>query len=472
MRAMIWGVGVAIIVVSLGQQHACAQRRPEMLGELEVNVMNSMTSLPIHADASGAGVGGSRSIWYSKTHDYDYRSETTQRFALQHLDRQDPPGTDSTFFAYGAYLITVEDNGLHQITMDYRDADYQDGNDYGTGYSNPDMKVYYNHNNGSFYKDYNLTQIIGGSIAIWEDGRKSPAVPKIPVTVANSFGDGQVTVAGSNQPGPYETKWSVGGGVTIAAISPQTSNGLIYQFASWSDAGSQSHQVNPALSQFADTLKANFNVSGPVEVTNLTVGGSNGQPVHISWDVHPNSDVNYYIYRKVKHNGVMGDEVYLTTLSHSTSSYDDEEYLVVGYSTDHLYYDVRAHHVPSSTFAAPQWEGGLYGEGNKRATPEVRDGLRDAMPKEYALGAYPNPFNPRTVLRCDFPSASNISLAVFDVLGRQVSELFKGYMLAGSRSFAWDASSAPSGAYFAQLLVFDDLGRSRIQQITKLVLTK
>jgi hypothetical protein len=154
-----------LVVAFLLSQAGLAQIRPMMLGELEVVVVNPPTSLSITADASAAPVGGSRQYWYPITTFYNQRSATTGDFRLTHCDRQNPPDSSSTSFAYGFYTITIQG---HSIGMDYRDADYNDGNgQYGTNYiANADLTIYYDQGNGNFYKDYNRTQQIFGSIAV------------------------------------------------------------------------------------------------------------------------------------------------------------------------------------------------------------------------------------------------------------------------------------------------------------------
>ncbi|MEK9137393.1 MAG: T9SS type A sorting domain-containing protein, partial [Bacteroidota bacterium] len=66
---------------------------------------------------------------------------------------------------------------------------------------------------------------------------------------------------------------------------------------------------------------------------------------------------------------------------------------------------------------------------------------------------YPNPFNPTTEIRFDLPDAGNISLVVYDVLGREVAELASGYREAGYHSATWNASAQASGVYFARFTV-------------------
>lgn len=74
------------------------------------------------------------------------------------------------------------------------------------------------------------------------------------------------------------------------------------------------------------------------------------------------------------------------------------------------------------------------------------------VPYEFALNpAYPNPFNPTTNISFAMPMAADVSVVVFDMLGRQVAELASGNYEAGYYTVTWDASSLSSGMYFITL---------------------
>jgi hypothetical protein len=64
---------------------------------------------------------------------------------------------------------------------------------------------------------------------------------------------------------------------------------------------------------------------------------------------------------------------------------------------------------------------------------------------------YPNPFNPSTTIRYELPKASRVNLAVYDVLGRQVSVLVNQSRNAGVHEVEFDASGLASGFYFYKL---------------------
>ncbi len=69
------------------------------------------------------------------------------------------------------------------------------------------------------------------------------------------------------------------------------------------------------------------------------------------------------------------------------------------------------------------------------------------------LSLVPNPANPVTVIRCQLPMASNISLEVFDISGRKLVDLASGFHLPGEYRYVWDASGRAAGMYFVRLRV-------------------
>jgi len=64
---------------------------------------------------------------------------------------------------------------------------------------------------------------------------------------------------------------------------------------------------------------------------------------------------------------------------------------------------------------------------------------------------YPNPFNPLTTIRYAVPNDGMVTLAVYDVLGREVALLVNESKQSGSYTVTFDASKLPSGMYFYRL---------------------
>ena len=81
---------------------------------------------------------------------------------------------------------------------------------------------------------------------------------------------------------------------------------------------------------------------------------------------------------------------------------------------------------------------------------------RDEMPTEFALlPACPNPFNPITTINYEVPINSQISIDIYNILGKKVATLFDGNQQPGHHTITWDASDVSSGIYFCQLQAND-----------------
>lgn len=77
----------------------------------------------------------------------------------------------------------------------------------------------------------------------------------------------------------------------------------------------------------------------------------------------------------------------------------------------------------------------------------------NGIPTEFALQQnYPNPFNPSTNINFALPQASNVTLTVYDMLGRKVATLIDGEQLsAANHSIKFDASAIASGMYIYRI---------------------
>jgi len=73
-------------------------------------------------------------------------------------------------------------------------------------------------------------------------------------------------------------------------------------------------------------------------------------------------------------------------------------------------------------------------------------------PEGFLLGQnFPNPFNPTTMITFTIPHPSNVTMAVFDLLGRKVYTIVSRDFTSGTFDVEWDASSLPSGVYICRL---------------------
>lgn len=74
-------------------------------------------------------------------------------------------------------------------------------------------------------------------------------------------------------------------------------------------------------------------------------------------------------------------------------------------------------------------------------------------PKVFSLSQnYPNPFNPSTNITFSLPEQAEVTLAVYDITGREVAKVINAKVLpAGNHSLEFDASGLNSGVYLYTL---------------------
>jgi hypothetical protein len=103
---------------------------------------------------------------------------------------------------------------------------------------------------------------------------------------------------------------------------------------------------------------------------------------------------------------------------------------------------------------------GLAGEGN------------EVLPTSFVLRQnYPNPFNPITTIEYSLPRTADVTLVVYDIIGREMTRLVDGIQASGHHGVVWNGRTItgrelPSGIYFARLVA------GEFTQTIKLVLLK
>lgn len=89
----------------------------------------------------------------------------------------------------------------------------------------------------------------------------------------------------------------------------------------------------------------------------------------------------------------------------------------------------------------------------RRPLMEIADGdTGTVILSEYRLNQnYPNPFNPATTVSYYLPISGQVTIRVYDVLGREVSTLVNGDESSGEHEVNFDGASLASGVYFCRL---------------------
>ena len=82
----------------------------------------------------------------------------------------------------------------------------------------------------------------------------------------------------------------------------------------------------------------------------------------------------------------------------------------------------------------------LLGNNSMLVVSDWGDG---GVPVEFALNQnYPNPFNPSTLIRYQLPEQTNVTISIYDLMGRSVRTLIPGEsQKAGYRQVLWNATN-------------------------------
>jgi len=94
---------------------------------------------------------------------------------------------------------------------------------------------------------------------------------------------------------------------------------------------------------------------------------------------------------------------------------------------------------------------------NKTATAESQDLAELAViPESFALWQnYPNPFNPSTTISFDVPKTSNVTIMIYDVIGRQVATLIDDEYQPGHYKVVFEAGQLATGLYIYRIQAGD-----------------
>ena len=90
------------------------------------------------------------------------------------------------------------------------------------------------------------------------------------------------------------------------------------------------------------------------------------------------------------------------------------------------------------------------------------------LPTEFSVSQnYPNPFNPSTTIEVRLPVQSDLSVAIYDVVGKKVRDFVYQHLPAGTHQVRWDGANAngtqaASGVYFCQVRANDHVAVRRM----------
>ncbi len=104
-------------------------------------------------------------------------------------------------------------------------------------------------------------------------------------------------------------------------------------------------------------------------------------------------------------------------------------------------------------------------DGSVVYSPQVKIGIGKL--KQFNINQnYPNPFNPLTSIAIEVLQDSEFNIRVYDLVGKEVQQIFQGPLSAGQHLFEFDGTNLPSGIYFLEAVNQGNI------QVIKMVLAK
>jgi len=87
-----------------------------------------------------------------------------------------------------------------------------------------------------------------------------------------------------------------------------------------------------------------------------------------------------------------------------------------------------------------------------RFVPTVTSVENQINPTEYSLEQnYPNPFNPTTIINYNLPEESEVTIRIYDSIGKEIDSITAGIQQKGSYQKTWNAEKFSSGVYFVKM---------------------
>lgn len=194
-------------------------------------------------------------------------------------------------------------------------------------------------------------------------------------------------------------------------------------------------------------------ISLPVELTSITATPLKGAVI-LSWVTESEIDnLGFLIDRSLYPNSgfiTIADYRFVPELEGQGS---------VTYRTDYSYNDgevvpgTKYYYVLSDVTGNPE-----YGEPVTRhtekmvsATPKWQEMSSALINGFRTFKAYPNPFNPKTVIAYELEDVRKLSVSIVDIYGRQVTELYHGSQASGFHELTWQPKDISAGIYFCHL---------------------
>ena len=196
-----------------------------------------------------------------------------------------------------------------------------------------------------------------------------------------------------------------------------------------------------------------IDTSLPVELTLFTATPQKGA-VKLNWVTESEIDnLGFLIDRSLNPNSdftTIADYRFIPELQGQGS---------VTYRTDYFYTDrevvpgTKYYYVLSDVTGNPEHGEPVTSHTDKMvsATPKWHDESSALIKGFKTFKAYPNPFNPKTVIAYELEDARELSISIVDINGKQLENLYNGTKESGFNELTWQPRDISAGVYFCVL---------------------
>ncbi len=198
---------------------------------------------------------------------------------------------------------------------------------------------------------------------------------------------------------------------------------------------------------YADASLAGTDLALPITLASFTATAMNGA-VELTWETATGTNnANFIVYR----NG----EAIATVAGAGTTS------------EPHNYSYVDNTVIPGITYTYVLADVDYANEENKYEAEAVTVTVaNDIIEADFVIGAaYPNPFNPTTIVPVELSRAATVRASLYDLSGREVKALVNANFSAGSHDLHIDGTGMTTGVYLVKIVVENVVNVQRISLV-------
>ena len=184
-------------------------------------------------------------------------------------------------------------------------------------------------------------------------------------------------------------------------------------------------------------INAHTALAPPAAPQTLRLTGTGGQHPQLTWDANDEPDLtSYQIYRK---EGT-GNWVNIRTVNKTTTTWEDNGVTIGDKFDPWVYYKITAEDYTEQESPYSNSVSTRLGSTSKEIAGADQE--NNNIPTRYDLSeVYPNPFNPSTTIMYELPEISNVSIVIYDMLGRTMWSSSESAKPAGYYSLKWDGQT-------------------------------